>query len=113
MHIDPLPGKELKLKVNQEKSTIVHSNEGVSFLGVVIFTKFPLIQEDKLKRFKDRERKMTRRDAPVNIEKVIAELNQARRGFANYFKIANCSKQFFKLAQWIRIRLRGKQIAVC
>ena len=88
--------KELKLKVNQEKSTIVHSDEGVSFLGVVIFTKFTLIQEDKLKRFKDRVRKMTRRNSPVNMEKVIAELNPVSRGFANYFRIANCSKQFFK-----------------
>ena len=104
--------KELKLKVNQEKSTIAHSDEGVSFLGVVLFTEFTLIQKDKLKRFKDRVRKMTRRNSPVNVEKVIAELNPVSRGFANYFRIANCSKQFFKLAQWIRRRLRGKQLAL-
>ena len=104
--------KELKLKVNQEKSKIVHSDEGVSFLGVVIFTEFTLIQKDKLKKFKDRVRKMTRRNSPVNVEKVIAELNLVSRGFANYFRIANCNKQFFKLAQWIRRRLRGKQLAL-
>ena len=104
--------KELKLKVNQEKSTIVHSDEGVNFLGVVIFTEFTLIQKDKLKGFKDRVRKMTRRNSPVNMEKIIAELNPVSRGFANYFRIANCKKQFFKLAQWIRRRLRGKQLAL-
>ncbi len=104
--------KELKLKVNQEKSTIVHSDKGVNFLGVVISTAFTLIQKDKLKGFKDRVRKMTRRNSPVNVEKVIAELNPVSRGFANYFRIANCSKQFFKLAQWIRRRLRGKQLAL-
>ena len=104
--------KELKLKVNQEKSTIVHSDEGVSFLGVVIFTEFTLIQKDKLRGFKNRVRKMTRRNSPVNMEKVIAELNPVSRGFANYFRIANCNKQFYKLAQWIRRRLRGKQLAL-
>ena len=104
--------KELKLKVNQEKSTIVHSDEGVSFLGVVLFTEFTLIQKDKLKRFKDRVRKITRRNSPVNMEKVIAELNPVSRGFTNYFRIANCNKQFYKLAQWIRRRLRGKQLVL-
>jgi len=104
--------RELKLKVNQEKSTIVHADKGVNFLGVEIFTKFTLIQKDKLKGFKDRVRKMTRRNSPVNLEKVIADLNPVSRGFANYFRIANCSKQFFKLAQWIRRRLRSKQLAL-
>ena len=104
--------KELKLKVNQKKSTIVHSEEGVNYLGVVIFTKFTLIQEDKIKRFKDRVRKMTRRNSPVNVEKIIAELNPVSRGFANYFRIANCNKKFSRLAKWIRRRLRGKQLAL-
>ncbi len=104
--------KELKLKVNQEKSTIVHSEEGVSFLGVVIFTEFTLIQKGKLKGFKDRVRKMTRRNSPVNMEKVIAELNPVVRGFANYFRIANCNRIFFRLAKWIRRRLRSKQLAL-
>ena len=104
--------KELKLKVNQEKSKIVHSDEGVSFLGVVIFTEFTLIQKDKIKRFKDRVRKMTRRNSPVNLEKVIAELNPVSRGFANYFRIANCNRKFFRLARWIRRRLRSKQLAL-
>jgi group II intron reverse transcriptase/maturase len=104
--------KELKLKVNQEKSKIVHSDEGVSFLGVVIYTEFTLIQKDKIKRFKDRVRKMTRRNSPVNLEKIIAELNPVSRGFANYFRIANCNKKFSRLAKWIRRRLRGKQLAL-
>jgi hypothetical protein len=104
--------RELKLKVNQEKSTIVHSGRGVNFLGVIIFTGFTLIQKDKLKRFKERVRKMTRRNSPVNVEKVIAELNPVSRGFANYFRIANCSKQFSRLAKWIRRRLRSKQLAL-
>ena len=104
--------KELKLKVNQEKSTIVHSDKGVNFLGVVISTAFTLIHKDKLKGFKDRVRKMTRRNSPVNVEKVIAELNPVSRGFANYFRIANCNRIFFRLARWIRRRLRSKQLAL-
>ena len=79
---------------------------------MVLFTEFTLIQTDKLKRFKDRVRKITRRNSPVNMEKVIAELNPVSRGFANYFRIANCNKKFSRLAKWIRRRLRGKQLAL-
>ena len=59
-----------------------------------------------------RVRKITRRNSPVNMEKVIAELNPVSRGFANYFRIANCNRKFFRLARWIRRRLRSKQLAL-
>jgi len=42
-----LEGK-LKLTVNQQKTHIVHSKEGVKFLGVIIHTGFTGIQEEKI-----------------------------------------------------------------
>jgi group II intron reverse transcriptase/maturase len=104
--------RELKLTVNRHKSHIVHSDEGVKFLGVVIHTKYTQIQKGKEVGFKERVRRITRRNSPVNLGKVIEDLNSVCRGFVNYFRIANCTKSFHRLAKWIRRRLRAKQLAL-
>jgi hypothetical protein len=101
---------ELKLTVNRHKTEIVHSDEGVKFLGVVIHTGHTRIREEKICRFKDKVKKMTRRTSPVNLAKVIDDLNPVLRGFANYFKISNCGGVFRDLAQWTRRRLRAIQM---
>lgn len=103
---------ELKLTVNREKTHIVHRSQGVSYLGVVIYTTYTTIQEKKIRSFKEKVRKVTKRNSPVNLEKVIEDLNPIIRGFANYFRIANCKQVFRSLAQWIRRRLRAKQMSL-
>lgn len=103
---------ELKLTVNQQKTHIVHSSEGVKFLGVVIRTGFTGIQEKKIRELKEKVKKITRRNSPVNLGKVIADLNPLVRGFANYFRIANCKEAFKELSGWVRRRLRAKQLAL-
>lgn len=100
----------LKLTVNQQKTEIVHSGEGVKFLGVVIHTTYTRIRAEKIRKLKDAVKKITRRNSPVNLVKVITDLNPVLRGFANYFKTANCSGVFKELSQWIRRRLRAKQL---
>jgi RNA-directed DNA polymerase len=102
--------EELKLTVNQQKTEVVHSSGGVKFLGVEIYTAYTRIRDKKVCGFKEKVRKITRRNSPVNLEKVIKDLNPVLRGFANYFKIANCKVVFRELAQWIRRRLRAKQL---
>jgi len=103
---------ELKLTINQQKTHIVHSGEGVKFLGVRIYTGYTRIQEDKVKGLKEKVKKITRRNSPVNLEKVIKDLNPVIRGFANYFRIANCAGVFKALMGWIRRRLRAKQLSL-
>jgi len=102
----------LKLIVNKEKTHIVHVSEGVKYLGVVITSQYTAIQEKKLQAFKEKVRKITRRNSPVNLEQLIKELNPLCRGFANYFRIANCKEKFRELMQWIRRRLRAKQMTL-
>ncbi len=102
--------KELLLTVNERKTRIVHSGKGVYYLGVIIGSRYTRIQPDKIGQFKQKVRSITRRNSPVNLEKVIADLNPLLRGFANYFRIANCRNQFRELASWIRRRLRAKQL---
>lgn len=102
--------EELKLTVNQQKTEVVHSSGGVKFLGVEIYTSYTRIRDKKVCGFKEKVRKITRRNSPVNLEKIIKDLNPVLRGFANYFKIANCKVVLRELAQWIRRRLRAKQL---
>ena len=57
-------------------------------------------------------KQITRRNSPVNLAKVIEDLTPVLRGFANYFRIANCKGVFVDLSQWIRRRLRCKQMVL-
>lgn len=101
---------EMKLKVNTEKTHIVHSYRGVKFLGVEIHTGYTQIQEKKLKSFKAKVKKITRKSGGKNLETVIKELNPILRGFINYFRVANCTRVIRALMHWVRRRLRAVQI---
>lgn len=102
--------KELKLTVNRRKTHITSLNQGVAYLGVEIYPTYIRIQEKKLKAFKEKVRKCTRRNTPVNLETIIKQLNPILRGFANYFKITNSKGRFKDLMSWVRRRLRAIQM---
>jgi RNA-directed DNA polymerase len=102
---------ELKLTVNREKPHLVEASKGVKFLGIQIHRVWTRIQTKKIDAFKDQVKAITRRSSPVNMEQVIADLNPILRGFANYFRMANCKELFKDLAVWIRRRLRHKQLS--
>ncbi|MCG5531704.1 group II intron reverse transcriptase/maturase [Halorhodospira halochloris] len=101
---------ELRLSVNTTKTHIVHSREGVRFLGVVIHTGYTRIQEKKVVNFKQKLKAMTRRNRNTGLAAIIRELNPVLRGFANYFRIANCSRVLKQVMGWIRRRLRCIQL---
>lgn len=101
---------DLKLTVNKEKTHLAHSSSGIKFLGVVIFSSYTQIQQKKIDNFKEKVKHITKRNSPVNLQKVIDELCPKMRGFANYFRIANCKTLFKELMTWIRRRLRSKQL---
>lgn len=82
--------EDLKLTVNRNKAHIAHSGDGVKFLGVEIYNGYTRIQEKKLKKLKARVKQITKRNKGSNLVTIIKELNPVLRGFANYFKIANC-----------------------
>lgn len=100
----------LQLKVNEEKSAIRTLSEGLPYLGVVIRIRTISIQEKRLAEFKTKVKAITRRNSPINLERVIRDLNPVLRGFANYFRIANCRSALRSIAEWIRRRLRAKQL---
>lgn len=102
--------KTLKLTVNKEKTHIAHCSEGIKFLGVEIFGEFTKIQDKKLKAFKEKVKMITKRTQGRNLGMIIVKLNPLLRGFANYFRVANCKKVFKTLMSWIRRRLRAIQL---
>lgn len=102
--------KDLKLKVNREKTCITSVHQGVAYLGVIIGEKWVVIHPKRIKRFKDKIRKLTQRNQGKNLENVINELNPVLRGWVNYFRIANCKGLLKELMGWIRRRLRMKKM---
>jgi hypothetical protein len=68
------------------------------------------IHPDKIKSFKKKIKKLTPRNHGMNVEEIVARLNPILRGWANYFKIANCKGIFAQLMEWIRRRLRIKKM---
>jgi group II intron reverse transcriptase/maturase len=102
--------KDLKLTVNQKKTHITHSGNGVKFLGVEIGSQWTRIQPSKLIGFKRKVKQLTKRNGGINLVEVIKRLNPVVRGFVNYFSIANCKRALKALAGWIRRRLRAIQL---
>jgi len=100
----------LKLKVNERKTHIAHSDDGIKFLGVIIGSSYTRIQEKKLKALKVKVKQITKRNGGCNLAMMLKKLNPVLRGFVNYFKIANISTILKNLAGWVRRRLRGVQL---
>lgn len=101
---------ELKLTVNQSKTHIAHSDEGVKFLGVEIGSRHTRIQAKKLVALKAKLKQMTKRNSGKPLGWIIKELNPVLRGFSQYFRIANSNKEFKQIAGWLRRRLRCLQL---
>jgi RNA-directed DNA polymerase len=102
----------LKLKVNERKTHIAHSDTGIKFLGVIIGSNYTRIQESRLKAFKVKVKQLTKRNGGGNLAQVLKRLNPMLRGFVNYFKIANITSKFKGLASWVRRRLRARQLTL-
>lgn len=102
--------RNLKLVVNKEKTHLTNNQEGVAYLGFEIYAKHLAINPKKLKAIKETIRKMTPRNHGMNVAEMVQRLNPILRGWANYFRVANCQKYFRKLMKWIRRRLRMKKM---
>ena len=96
----------LKLKVNETKSACA-SVEERQFLGYQLLKEGKIVvAEHSLKRIQDKVRRITRRNRGVSLERVVFELNQALRGWGNYFQLTEWAGQFKELDGWIRRKIR-------
>lgn len=98
--------EELNLKVNDEKTKLTSVHEGVEFLGFVIRSKTLGVNPKRVKRLKDKIRKITKRNSGRRLENIIKELNPILRGWINYYRIANIKSFTENFMGWLRRRLR-------
>jgi len=75
--------KELLLKVNEVKTKMTSVYEGVEFLGFVIYEKWVVVQDKRFKRFKDKIREITRRNAGRSLETVIKDFFSTSPNLSN------------------------------
>ncbi len=98
--------EEMMLTVNKEKTKITDVYEGVSYLGFIIRPTGISIDPKRVKRFKDKLRKLTKRNAGKPLEVIIKTLKPVLRGWINYYKLARIKRLTKDLMSWIRRRLR-------
>jgi group II intron reverse transcriptase/maturase len=104
---------KLKLIVNKEKSQVCEVNQ-TNFLGYTIQKDGDLsIAKKSIDRFKEKVRKITKRNRGVKFEQVIAELIPVMRGWLNYFRHARCKRLLKTLDSWIRRKLRCYRLKQC
>ena len=117
--------EELGVRLNREKTRIVHVAHGFEFLGFKIKRgkrQFKL-SRDRIKsklnrqdlyaiptqksvdRFKDQIRNLTQRRVPLGTSEVIDTINPIIRGWGNYFCRSHVRKLFHQLDGWIVRRL--------
>lgn len=104
--------EELGLTVHPTKSKVVDSTkEPFTFLGYEFYRDIRRVDPDKLKKFKEKVKKKTRKNQTVDLGHLIQnELNPLLRGWGNYFGKGNIKTLFKVLDSWIRRRLRMVQL---
>ena len=103
---------ELGLKVHPTKSKVVDSTkESFTFLGYEFYRNIRRVDPKKLRKFKDKVKRKTRKNQTVELRTLIKEvLNPLVRGWGNYFGKGNVKTLFRNLDSWIRRRLRMVQL---
>jgi group II intron reverse transcriptase/maturase len=108
--------RRMDLTLHPEKTRITRVDEGFDFLsfhfvrrrspttGKRSFYIFP--SKDSQKRVRENIRSFTHRRAPVEPEAFIGRINEAVRGWVNYFQHTNASEAFRRLQRFINLRVR-------
>jgi RNA-directed DNA polymerase len=101
--------RRLKLKVNEQKSTVARPAER-KFLGFSLTNgREPKrrIAAKALMRFKLRVRELTGRSRGISLDQMMKELANYLRGWKSYFGFCETPSVLEKLDRWIRHRLRS------
>lgn len=99
--------EQLQLRMHPIKTKVVHFDEGFRFLGFDFWKEYMVLPEDKVKKQKDKIRRITRRQQGKNLVQMIERLNQVVRGFGNYYCVGNVKGKFQRLDEWTRMRVRA------
>jgi group II intron reverse transcriptase/maturase len=108
--------QRMELEVNRKKTRVTKLTEGFDFVGFhfvkrrspntgkkVIYI-FP--SKDSQGSIRRRIKYFTKRRAPVPPDEFVGQINQAVRGWVNYYRHTNASKAFRDLQRFINTRFR-------
>lgn len=115
----------LGVRVNAQKTRIVHVSHGFEFLGFKIkrgaqplrmkpgkihsnaqgFSLYAYPRQKSIQHFRDQIRNLTRRKAPVNTQTLIEQINPVIRGWGRYYCRAHIRTLFNHLSRWIVRRI--------
>jgi len=101
--------KQLKLKVNEQKSAVAQPRER-KFLGFSFTWQCEpkrRIAPKAIARFKQRVRKLTRRTRGVSVETMVKQLGRYLTGWRGYFGFCQTPSVLQRLDRWLRRRLRS------
>jgi len=100
---------DLKLKVNQEKSTVDKATR-LKFLGFSFYIskgEYKVrVHPKSAKKFKAKLKELTGRSKSISLDERLNELKQAIQGWVNYFGIADMKTLAHSLDDWLRCRIR-------
>lgn len=103
----------LRLKLNVQKTRIVHKTQGFEFLGYYFgtgYSDYKIPRRRAIEAFKDKVRRLTRRHQPKSMSMIITELNPVVRGWGNYFVKGKCRRVFTELDFWLRNRITAYKL---
>jgi RNA-directed DNA polymerase len=116
--------EKLGVRINPQKTRIVHVNHGFEFLGFKIKRGkrlrlgpskiesgacsgglYAIPREKSVRHFKDQIRKLTRRRAPVTTAELIQQINPVLRGWGHHYKKSHVRRLFHQLDGWVERRI--------
>ncbi|RAN64921.1 reverse transcriptase domain-containing protein, partial [Dolosigranulum pigrum] len=101
--------KDLKLKVNQEKSK-TGSPTQLKFLSCLIHNNFGNCRfrptDEAKAKFKKKLKRLTKRNRPGIFTEIVKEINQVTQGWINYFGLGFVKSFVRRTEEWLRRRLR-------
>jgi RNA-directed DNA polymerase len=101
--------KELKLKVNMEKSSVTRPWLS-KLLGFTFYHKKGekgiSVHRKSIAAYKDSIRQITRRSKPYAMEDRMMQIRRLNQGWGNYFKLSEAKSVFEGLDEWVRSRIR-------
>jgi len=105
--VERLLTDRLGLSLSPEKTKIARFQDGFTFLGFDIKSRFVRMRAKSVENFKTKVRLIIRRSHNLDAD-MIVRLNRIFRGTANYFATpwSHCGDLFRQLDRWLRMRLR-------
>ena len=101
--------KELKLKVNLEKSVVTRPWR-TRLLGFTFYhkkgSKGISVHGKSISIYKDKIRKITSRRSPVSMGERMIQIRRLNQGWGSYFKLSEARSIFETLDEWTRSRVR-------